>query len=189
MLEIDITKGQTPETDMSLLGGLGLGAISTIGSLWQGKQNTKLARENRAFQERMSSTAYQRSMDDMKKAGLNPMLAYMKGGASTPAGATPTVSNPAEGVSNTALNYRMNKQQLINLDQQHKNLQAQEGKTFAENANLRAQNAILQPRVTEANFLNRIYNEMGNNLNQDDIGMNPTTALKIWNILNKRGKK
>lgn len=41
-----------------------------------------------AFQERMANSAYQRGMDDMKKAGLNPMLAFSQGGASAPSGSS-----------------------------------------------------------------------------------------------------
>jgi len=85
--------------------------------------NINIAREQMKFQENMSSTSWQRGVEDMRKAGINPMLAVSQGGASSPAGAAvgavtgAPVQNKfarAQDAYNSAMQARLNS---ANLDQ------------------------------------------------------------------------
>ena len=64
--------------------------------------NSAEALANRQFQERMSNTSYQRAVEDMKKAGLNPILAFANGGASTPGGSAGTISGASMGLASSS---------------------------------------------------------------------------------------
>lgn len=90
---------------------IGSGILGTMGTAQTNATNVKIAREQMAFQERMSSTAAQRAVEDYRKAGLNPALAYDKG-ASSPAGASTTIGNAIEGGISNAVRAREVRQQL-----------------------------------------------------------------------------
>lgn len=65
--------------------------------------STASARAQMDFQERMSNTAVQRQVADMKAAGINPILAAKYGGASTPEGASGDFTEALGSMVNSAV--------------------------------------------------------------------------------------
>lgn len=89
--------------DDSVLSTLAVGGLGYLGQQETNTANQANAQAQMDFQERMSNTAYQRQVQDMKSAGLNPMLAYIKGGgASSPSGSMATYQSPVSGAVQAA---------------------------------------------------------------------------------------
>lgn len=96
-----------------------------LGTHMRNREARKASARQMAFQEDMSNTSYQRGMEDMKKAGLNPILAGKLGGASTPTGSTYNPENVATNATNAFLQTQQN---IANVQQ----TEAQTAKIIAE---------------------------------------------------------
>lgn len=87
---------------MNYLQGLysSVGEQNEINRLYNAEQaelnrqfNADEAQKARNWAEKMSNTSYQRAVKDLQDAGLNPILAYSQGGASTPSSSSATGSS------------------------------------------------------------------------------------------------
>lgn len=116
------------------LGSLAGGLLGKSSQSSANQANIRLNRENREWEERMSNTSYTRAVEDLKRAGLNPMLAYSQGGASTPQNTAATVI-PEDAMARGVSSASDKVMQTMLIQQQAANVQltkAQTTKTIEE---------------------------------------------------------
>jgi len=127
--------------------------ISAAGSFLGGEraneQSAEVAREQMAFQERMSSTAHQREVADLRAAGLNPILSTRLGGSSSPAGAMPNIRDSIGDATRAGVSTALQASQTAaTLD----NLEAATAKTKVDTALSEAQIKNVEAQTYKTNM-------------------------------------
>lgn len=149
-------------------GGLLEGMLSGRGQRDANRESMDFARENMRWQETMSNTAYQRSVQDMQKAGLNPLY-WLRGGASTPGGSMPTIENTMEGFRGTtakALEARLQSAQIGNIEAQNKQILSQVALNTATAKKVMAEEELLRTAKGKERFISDIYGQAHSAIDQ-----------------------
>jgi hypothetical protein len=177
-------------------------AAAMGGSLLQTGANIYLDRQNRKWQEKMSNTAHQREVKDLRKAGLNPILSAKMGGASTPSTQPVQIGNTGKEVADAYNQAALMKAQINNIkadtslkDENADLANFQRGKLAWEvrqiqESMIQTQNAAkgqdIQNRLNQMDL--DMFSEAELLKNAKTLGVSPDTLKSLLKLFIKKGK-
>lgn len=162
------------------------GGMQMYGQSATNAANAQQAQKQMDFQAQQTGTSYQRGVEDMKAAGLNPMLAYSQGGASSGGGASAIMGNEVGAGASSALQSYQTMQGIQNMQAEERAINARTANTDMDTINKGLNQPILK-NVGEAGKwdyqlkreeLNRaqLGNYLTNNIMQSQIASAKATA-------------
>lgn len=194
--------------DDAIIGGLAAGGISAIGTIIGGNNanntnrdiaqqasafNAEQAQKQMDFQKEMRSTQYQTAVEDLQKAGLNPMLAYTQGGAGTPSGAagqavTTRVESPIPHAIQSAVGAASIKADLTNKEAETTKILSEVGVNDEQRKYLDAQTnlAILEMPNVSQKLKNMISEQMLNEARKTSTNADEA-ARRLDTVIRKQG--
>ena len=123
-------------------------ALSAGGGIIGSAVTAKIAKDNRKFQERMFRNRYQYSVQDLRAAGLNPILAAQGlGGGGVPSGSTAQIQNPLSDAVAV-------REQAIQNKKLREQIDAQSDKTRTESKFIREQMRFIEEQIENQKITN-----------------------------------
>lgn len=126
------------------------GGAALVGGLMQREGQKAESAKQMAFQERMSNTAYQRAVADMRLAGINPMLAFSQGGASSPGGAMADIPDVVGPAVSSAMHARRLTEEVRNMRAQRQLIEVEMNNVYRDTFLKAAQEALALQGVKES---------------------------------------